>query len=76
MRTFILPDGTVIEWASTGKVNGPLQVGGLNFGTNYSYYRVNGGEWHRSELRTLNHFAEWCAMSQSLADFREGEPEA
>ena len=73
MREFVLPDGTVVELCMTGKVNGPGQKTGLCYGTNYPWYRVNGGEWRQSAQRSAMRFAEWCALCETVADFYEGE---
>lgn len=73
MRSFTLPDGSVVELQFTGKPNGPSQRGGQQYGTSFPWYRVNGGEWHRSIHRNLNRFCEWVACCETLADFYEGE---
>lgn len=55
-ETIDYPDGSSLEIAVSGNVNGPDQVGGLHHGTSYIYLRIPGREWrksfHRSRHRT------------------------
>lgn len=74
MRSFTLPDGTVVETMRSGRCAGPNGTGGQHYGTTYPYYRINGGDWHPCPFRWRNEnlFAEWVACCNNLADFLEG----
>lgn len=71
-----LSDGTLIEVKKCGRCAGPNGTGGQHFGTSYPYYRINGGLWTGfNNARSQMKIYEWLELCETLADWRELEPE-
>jgi hypothetical protein len=67
-----LPDGTRIEIIASDAYSGPAVEYGQRCGS-AEWYRINGGEWIKSQHRTRWRLVEWISLSENLADFLEGE---
>lgn len=63
---YVLSDGNKVCFAVSNKVSGPGS-NGLNYGFDYSYYRVGEGEWTRGPRR--HKFAELISLCRDLKEF-------
>ncbi len=72
MRSYTLPDGTVIEITHSDSYSGPGVTYGQRVGSAW-WYRVNGGEWKitSNEFRHLHKLHEWIFLCENLTDFIE-----
>lgn len=71
MHSWTLSDGTTITLGYGSNL--PPGASGQHIGRNYVWYKINSGEWRRSNHRNGLSFYEWVQCSENLADFMEGE---
>jgi hypothetical protein len=72
MTCFTLPDDTKIEVTTSSQLP-PGTIGGQHVSMNYTWFRVNGGEWFRTQWRTSHRLYSWISVCQTAADFWLGE---
>lgn len=70
--TFTLPDGAVIEVTVSDQHTGPGRQYGQRCGSAV-WWRQPGESWVISKHRHLYKIMEWIELSESFADFIEGE---
>lgn len=68
---YTLPDGTVIEVGSGSNL--PPGARGQHVSMGYPWFRINGGEWQKTQHRSAYKLREWIQLCETLADFLEGE---
>ncbi len=69
MKTYTLPDNTLIEYQYHDMCLAPGQTG-LHCNTTALWYRVDGGGWRTSQYKSMHTFETWMGLCLTKSDIK------